>query len=139
MICWFCSPWMEQGEETVENLLKILVFYVLVVTAVHDAKSLRLLLLGFLGVMTVYMLHSLREYLGGRYAFRMGFARMIGVDKAMGDPNTFAASILYTLPFIMPFWKTPGQQTRLSGGASPLTTHHSSPTTLQDRESTPST
>ena len=89
--------------------------------------------------MTVYMLHSLREYLGGRYAYRMGFARMIGVDKSMGDPNTFAASILYTLPFIMPFWKTPGQQTRLSGGASPLTTHHSSPTTLQDRESTPST
>ncbi len=162
-ICWFCSPWMEQGEETVENFLKILVFYVLVVMAIHDAKSLRLLLLGFLGVMAVYMLHSLREYLGGRYAFRMGFARMIGVDKAMGDPNTFAASILYTLPFVVPFWKTRGQQTRVSGGVvsgevgqtllsgarqeclahpfqdSPLATHHSPPTSLESRESTPST
>jgi hypothetical protein len=108
IICWFCSPWLDQGEETVENLSKILVFYLLMVMTVHDAKSLRLLLIGFLGVMAVYMLHSLREYLGGRYAYRMGFARMIGVDKAMGDPNTFAASILYTLPFVVPFWKVPG-------------------------------
>jgi O-antigen ligase len=105
MVCWFCSPWMEQGEETVENFLKILVFYVLIVAVIHDEKSLRLLLLGFLGVMTVYMLHSLREYVGGRYVFRMGFARMIGVDKAMGDPNTFGASIVYALPFVVPFWK----------------------------------
>jgi hypothetical protein len=105
LVCWFCSPWMEQGEETVENLLKILVFYVLVVLVVNDEKSLRLLLLGFLAVMAIYMLHSLREYLGGRYAYRMGFARMIGVDKAMGDPNTFAASILYALPFVTVFWK----------------------------------
>jgi len=104
LVCWFCSPWMDQGEETVENFLKVLVFYVLVVSTVHDEKSLRLVLLGFLGVMAVYMLHSLREYVGGRYAFRMGFARMIGVDKAMGDPNTFGASIIYALPFVVPFW-----------------------------------
>ena len=104
-ICWFCSPWMEQGEETIENFLKILVFYVLIVLVVNDEKSLRFLLVGFLAVMALYMLHSLREYLGGRYTFRMGIARMIGVDKAMGDPNTFGASILYALPFVMPFWK----------------------------------
>jgi hypothetical protein len=104
LVCWFCSPWMDQGEETVENFLKVLVFYVLFVSTVHDEKSLRLVLLGFLGVMAVYMLHSLREYVGGRYAFRMGFARMIGVDKAMGDPNTFGASIIYALPFVVPFW-----------------------------------
>jgi hypothetical protein len=108
LVCWFCSPWMEQGEETIENLLKILVFYLLVVLVVHDARSLRLLLLGFLGIMAIYMLHSLREYVGGRFAYRMGFARMIGVDKAMGDPNSFGASILYALPFVTPFWKKPG-------------------------------
>jgi len=131
MICWFCSPWMEYGEETVENFLKILVFYVLVVLTVHDAKSLRLLLLGFLAVMTIYMLHSLREYLGGRYAYRMGFARMIGVDKAMGDPNTFAASILYTLPFVVPFWKLGKRDESKTMSAesktndSSLITHHS--------------
>jgi len=129
LVCWFCSPWMEQGEETVENFLKILVFYVLVVSVVHDERSLRLVLLGFLGVMTIYMLHSLREYIGGRYVFRMGFARMIGVDKAMGDPNTFGASIIYALPFVVPFWKSRGSDSsessqEISGQAQPST--HSS-------------
>jgi hypothetical protein len=129
LICWFCSPWMEQGEETVENFLKIMVFYVLVVLVVHDEKSMRLLLLGFLAVMALYMLHSLREYLGGRYAFRMGIARMIGVDKAMGDPNTFGASILYALPFVTPFWKTASRRVRsevASGDWSQLIHDHSS-------------
>jgi len=125
MVCWFCSPWMEQGEETVENFLKILVFYVLIVATIQDEKSLRLLLLGFLGVMTVYMLHSLREYVGGRYVFRMGFARMIGVDKAMGDPNTFGASIIYAHPYVVPFWKCSARKDESEvGGAwsnAPLT------------------
>jgi O-antigen ligase len=34
----------------------------------------------------------------------MGIARMIGVDKSMGDPNTFGGSIVYALPFVIPFW-----------------------------------
>jgi hypothetical protein len=34
----------------------------------------------------------------------MGIARMIGVDESMNDPNTFSASILYVLPFVMPCW-----------------------------------
>src|SRR5438105_6162037 len=69
-VCWFCSTWMEQGEETVENFLKILVFYVLVVMTVHDAQSLRVLLLGSLAVRAVYMLRSRRECLGRLYASR---------------------------------------------------------------------
>jgi O-antigen ligase len=34
----------------------------------------------------------------------MGIARMIGVDKSLGDPNSFGASIVYALPFVVPFW-----------------------------------
>ena len=105
VICWLVSPWLDAGEETVENFLKLLVFYVLIVLLVHDEKSLRRLLLAFLCVMALYMTHSLREYLAGRHTFRMGIARMIGVDLSMGDPNSFGASIVYALPFVMPFWR----------------------------------
>jgi O-antigen ligase len=56
--------------------------------------------------MFLYMTHSLREYLGGRLTFRMGIARMIGVDQSLGDPNSFGASIVYALPFVVPFWLT---------------------------------
>jgi O-antigen ligase len=102
--CWVASPWMDKGQEAVENYFKVLVFYFLVVLVVHDEDGLRHLLFGFLVVMTVYMLHSLREYVAGRHVYRMSIKRLIGVDESMGDPNSFGATIVYALPFVMPFW-----------------------------------
>jgi hypothetical protein len=104
LLCWLVSPWMDKAQDAVENYFKLVVFYLLLVLAVNDEQGLRRLLLAFLVIMAVYMLHSLREYVGGRHTFRMGIARMIGVDQAMGDPNTFGASIVYALPFVVPFW-----------------------------------
>ncbi len=102
--CWVASPWFDKGEETVENYFKVLAFYLMVVLVVHDEGGLRHLLLGFLAVMAVYMLHSLREYIGGRHVYRMSIKRLIGVDESMGDPNSFGATIVYALPFVVPFW-----------------------------------
>jgi O-antigen ligase len=104
VVCWLGSHWIDKGQETVENYFKILVFYGLIVVVVHDERGLRHLLLGFLAVMFVYMLHSLREYFNGRHVYRMSIDRMIGVDQAMSDPNSFGASIIYALPFVVPFW-----------------------------------
>jgi hypothetical protein len=104
LICWLASRWTDKSQDTVENWFKILVFYLLLVLVVHDEAGLRHLLLGFLAVMGLYMLHSLREYVAGRHVFRMGITRLIGVDQAMGDPNTFGASIVYALPFVVPLW-----------------------------------
>lgn len=106
ILCWLASPWAEKGQAVVEDYFKIVVFYLLFMTVVHDEKGLRQLLLAFLVIMFVYMTHSLREYLGGRHTFRMGIARMIGVDKTLGDPNSFGASIVYALPFVTVFWIT---------------------------------
>ena len=33
-----------------------------------------------------------------RYIYRMGIKRMVGIDVTYGDPNSFAASICYSLP-----------------------------------------
>jgi O-Antigen ligase len=105
LFAWVASPWMDIGQLAVENYLKLVVFYLLIVTFVHDEAALRRLVLAFLAVMAVYMLHSFREYLGGRYTFRMGIARLIGVDTTLGDPNSFGASIVFALPFVVPFWR----------------------------------
>jgi O-antigen ligase len=103
-VCWIASPWANYSQDLVENYFKIVVFYILFMFVIHDERSLRRFLLAFLAIMFIYMLHSLREYVGGRYTFRMGIARMIGVDKSLGDPNSFGASIVYALPFVVPFW-----------------------------------
>jgi O-antigen ligase len=104
VVCWLASRWADKGQDTVENYLKILVFYLLIVVVVHDEDGLRHLLLGLLAVMALYMLHSLREYVNGRHVYRMSIPRLIGVDVAMGDPNSFGATVVYALPFVVPFW-----------------------------------
>ena len=105
-VCWVASPWAEDGQVVVENWFKILVFYVLIVTSVSDEKGLRRLVAGFLLVMGVYMAHACKEFLGGRHTFRMGIVRMLGVDTSLGDPNSFGASIVFALPFVVALWKS---------------------------------
>lgn len=106
LACWVMSPWSAQGQPVVEDYLKIVVFYVLLVTSVYDERGLKRVAMALLGVMTLYLLHSLREYLGGRHTYRMGISRMLGVDKTYGDPNTFGASIVFVLPFVTAMWNS---------------------------------
>lgn len=102
--CWGMSPWMDQGQRVVENYFKVVVFYVLLVTSVNNEKALKQIVAGLLVVMALYLLHSLKEYIGGRHTFRMGIVRMIGVDSSAGDPNSFGATIVLVLPFVAVFW-----------------------------------
>lgn len=105
-VTWLMSPWADQGQVVVENWFKILLFYILLVTSVHDEKGLKRIAIGFVTVMGIYMLHSLREFVGGRHTYRMGIVRMIGVDSSQGDPNSFGASIVFALPFVSAFWRS---------------------------------
>ena len=112
---WAASPYMgEKGcPEVVEDYFKYLVFYVLVVTSVRDEESLRKLVLLYLLAVALYTGHSLLEYLHGRYQWRMGVARMLGVNETIGDANGFAANLVYALPLTVPFWLTrPGKWLR---------------------------
>jgi O-antigen ligase len=105
LMAWAVSPWNEYGQPIVEDWLKIVVFYCLLVTCVYDEEGLRQIAVGFVAVMGLYLLHSFREYLAGRHTYRMGIARMIGVDTTLGDPNSFGASIIFALPIVVALWK----------------------------------
>jgi O-antigen ligase len=104
---WVLSPYasLPGCADVVENYFKVIVFYVLVITTVRDERSLRLLVLLFLGAVGLYMAHSILEFINGKYQWRQGIRRMIGVDVTFSDPNAFASTLLYTLPMLLPFWK----------------------------------
>jgi hypothetical protein len=85
-----------------QNWMKYLVFYLLVMTSVKKEDDLKLLITAFVICFFIYMLHSYREYLCGRYNYVMGTKRLIGVDSTMNDPNAFGASIVISLPFLLP-------------------------------------
>jgi len=106
LVCWVMSPFMDNGQQVVEDWFKIIVFYLLLVTVVDDETKLWYVVLGFVFVMGIYMSHSFKEYLAGRHTFRMGIPRMIGIDTTQGDPNAFGASIVFALPFAALFWNT---------------------------------
>ncbi len=48
LLAWAASPWGAYGQPVVEDWLKIVVFYVLLVTCVHDEEGLKQLAVGFL-------------------------------------------------------------------------------------------
>lgn len=104
LVCGLASPWSDSCWTTLDVYFKILIFYLVLVTVVHEEKDLKLLALGFLGVMTLYMLHSLWEFHCGRFVVRMGIVRMIGIDSTRGDPNAFGASIVLALAFVPAVW-----------------------------------
>jgi hypothetical protein len=102
--CWLVSPYGDDGAKTVEDFFKVAVFYLLLITTVHDERTLRLMLMIYLAAVGLYMAHSFVEFLHGRHVFRMGIRRLIGVDSTYNDPNTFSATLLYSLPLTLPFW-----------------------------------
>jgi hypothetical protein len=101
---WALSPWAEKAELVVKNYTLVVVFALIMATAVRDERGLYKLATAFMVVMALYMLHSVWEYKGGRHVFRMGIERLVGVDTTLGDPNSFGASIVYSLPFLSFFW-----------------------------------
>jgi O-antigen ligase len=56
------------------------------------------------------MLHSFWEFRHGRYVFRMGITRLIGIDSTMGDPNAFAATLVYALCLVPASWHSTGSK-----------------------------
>jgi O-antigen ligase len=88
----------------VEDYFKVAVFYVLIMTSVRDERDLRLLVAFYVAAVGLYMAHSLREYNCGQVRWDMGTYRMVGVDKTYNDPNTFAATIVYSLTMALPLW-----------------------------------
>jgi O-antigen ligase len=106
VVAWAVSPFasLPACTDVVENVGKMLVFYFLVVTSVRDGKDLKQLVLFFIGAVGLYMAHSLLEYVNGRYEWRMGISRMMGVDATYSNPNAFAATLVFALPLTLPLW-----------------------------------
>jgi O-antigen ligase len=114
LLSWLVSPWMSRGDVRVENYLKLLVFYPLLISTVAEEQALRRVVVGLVGVTGLYMAHSLREYLNGRNIYAMGISRMVGIDRMEADPNSFGTSIVYVLPLLALLWEDrPSRRLRL--------------------------
>ncbi len=102
---WLASPFdLELGERVWDEHYKIGVLFIMLITTVRDEKSLKAVLFAYFVGIFMFQFHSFYEFICGRYEFRMGTYRMNGINASYGDPNTFSASLLHALPYLMPFW-----------------------------------
>lgn len=77
---------------------KMVVLYLLMLAVVDDEATLKVLLKAYMLTMIVYTIHCLWEYSNGRFMYRMGISRMMGVGNTFSDPNSFASSLVISLP-----------------------------------------
>ena len=89
----------------VEEWMKMLVYALLILVSVRGEKEFKILMTGFSVIFFFYMLHSYYEFkFNGRHVFRMGIPRLCGIGETMSDPNSFGASVVYSLPLLVPLW-----------------------------------
>jgi hypothetical protein len=101
---WAQCPFADCGDTTVDNYLKYAIFYVLLATSVRNRQDLYRILVGYAGVMFVFMLHSLREYWCGRVLYAQGIARLQAVGLTF-DSNDFAGLIVCSMPLVWVLWQ----------------------------------
>jgi O-antigen ligase len=104
VVSWTLSPYQAFGEVALESYLKYAVFYFLVVASVRNEHDFLSLLTGYVGSMTLLMVHSLREYYCGNQRWEQGFNRLIPVGWTY-DFNDFSALIVCSLPFVWILWR----------------------------------
>lgn len=90
-----------------EEYFKLMVLFFVIILTVRNENDFRLFIIGFIAIMGIYIGKSLWEFLlNDRHVYRMGIRRLTGIDETYSDPNTFAASIVYSLPFAWALWKS---------------------------------
>lgn len=89
------------------DMIKITIFSICILLVIRNRSDIRLFLLGWIAIQYLYQVKSLYEhFFNGRGVFRMGTWRLIGIDQTLSDPNAFAATTVFLLPFVLLFLRT---------------------------------
>lgn len=75
--------------------------YFLLVSIIRTRRELLLTLLVMCAGVGTFLLLSFIEWKAGRYDYAQGVVRMMGVGWSNADPNSFGATIVFTLPLVI--------------------------------------
>jgi len=107
LVSYLVSPYnqFQLSQEWLGNYWKYILLYFLIILSTKELRSLRLLFIGFAGIIAFYQAYSWWDFLhGGSYVWQQGIRRMVGMwTEGIGAANYFGMLTVYSLPFLL-FW-----------------------------------
>ena len=94
------SIWIQGAWAEWQQLLRLFIIYIFISRIIKNKRQLRIYILFFILTTAFHAFSATINYYRGIREFEMGIERAMGMDSSYGDPNSLAATIVYTLPFI---------------------------------------
>ena len=96
---WAFDPGLAKDAQ-IEHMTEILVYF-LIVAIVRTRREVLVTVLVLAAAFGFYLLRSFTEYLAGKHQYTMGVSRMMGAGQSHSDPNSFAATLAFTMPLLL--------------------------------------
>jgi len=102
-VSWVYSYDRAETGVMIENFLKLVIVYVIVLYEVDTQDRFDIFLGSFVLLIGFIAFLAFRDYYGGGRIYRMGIQRAIGRTSAGGDANTMATTMATTIPLAIAF------------------------------------
>lgn len=104
------SFWISASWDSWVKLLRLFVVFFCVVHLIDNEKQFKFFILFTILGTAFHATSAVINYYNGIVEVEMGIERAFAMDTSYGDPNSLAATIVYTLPLIYYYFtrKTPG-------------------------------
>lgn len=117
----FTSVWLGGAWERWMKIARLLIIFIFIAKIVDNPKHFKTFVIFVILTTIFHATGSIIQYYRGHAEFEMGIMRATGMDLSYGDPNSLAATIIYTLPLIYFYIKSSNRvSTRLFLMASSL-------------------
>lgn len=94
------SIWVDKAWDSWYKLFTLLIVYFMITHLVESKRQLEYFIYFIIFSSVFHAGTSIVNYYNGVYEYRMGITRAVGMDSSYGNPNSLAATLVYTLPFL---------------------------------------
>lgn len=94
------SIWISKAWETWYRFFTVIIVYFMIIYSIETKKQLEYFIIFIIFTSVFHAGTSILNYYNGVYEYRMGIKRAIGMDQSYSNPNSLAATLSYTLPFL---------------------------------------
>jgi len=94
------SIWVDLAWVEWYKLFSYVIVYFMITQLVESKKQLNYFIYFIILTSVFHAGTSILNYYTGTYEYRMGIKRAVGMDSSHGSPNSLAATLAFTLPFL---------------------------------------